>query len=378
MKVFFVFQTAFPGPGADTKRVICYAKGLAAQGVESEVLTISWKGDESEANGVEYKMMGHPHKNSQWSKISTYFYNLFCLLSYLKKHTAKSDIIYIYHNDLITGFVSKLFSRSRIIVRELCEIPYYNNIWKNRFKRWGELHFLFKHYKGIVAISDPLVQLANQYKGQNCKILKIPILVDFEPYENVIPVVQERPFLFHSGTRTEEKDGFLGILESIGLLKEKYGIELDLFCTGIEQNNSNIQDILDKYKVASQIKYLGFLNNLELIRWQKGAVLCVVNKNDTLQNQFCFATKIGEYLASGLLLITTTVGEAKRYFVHNESAVLIESGVPMLLADEIHRMMEDETLRKTIACNGVNIAREYFDYLNNGIVLADFFSNLNS
>lgn len=376
MKVFFVFQTAFPGPGADTKRVMCYAKGLAAQGVESEVLTLSWKGDANEADGIEYKMMGHPHKDSQWSKISTYFYNLFCLLSYLKKHTTKSDIIYVYHNDLFTGFISKVFSHSRIIVRELCEIPYYNCLWKNRLKRWIELHFLFKHYQGIVAISDSLAKLANQYKGERCKIIKIPILVDFKPYENVIPIIEERPYLFHSGTRTEDKDGFLGILESIGLLKEKYGVELDLFCTGKEQNNSDFQKILDKYKISSQIKYLGFLNNKELIRWQKGAVLCVVNKNDTLQNQYCFATKIGEYLASGLLLITTTVGEAKHYFVHNESAVLIEPGDPLLLADEIYRMMEDEPLRKTIALNGADIACEKFDYLKNGTTLTGFFLSL--
>lgn len=48
----------------------------------------------------------------------------------------------------------------------------------------------------------------------------------------------------------------------------------------------------------------------KLMEYTKGASLFIIYKNENIQNKYCFATKLGEYLLSGNPVITTDVGEA--------------------------------------------------------------------
>ena len=61
----------------------------------------------------------------------------------------------------------------------------------------------------------------------------------------------------------------------------------------------------------------------------------IINKRPNLQNRYCFATKLGEYLLTGKPVIISDVGEAKNYLKDGESAYIVDSGQPNLIAKKI-------------------------------------------
>ena len=60
--------------------------------------------------------------------------------------------------------------------------------------------------------------MANNYVNNKCKVIKVPILVEFDK-KRAIDLSEQttEKFIFHSGSITEKKDGFLGMLKAFAL-----------------------------------------------------------------------------------------------------------------------------------------------------------------
>ena len=376
MKVFFILDNAFPSNNPSAKRVKCYCKGLNYNNIDTEILTISHKGDPSESEALAYKMIGKGHNDTLLSKISVFFQNIIALKNYLKVASCEEDIIYLYSDGLMVGLLPILLGLKRKYVREMCEIPYYSDTLVARINRWIYLHMFFKQYDGVVAISTSLEQIANKYKNKKCKIIKIPILVDLSKYPNVTKNDDRSNIIFHSGSHTEAKDGFYGMIESIGLLKEKYNDIIHLYCTGKLPNNESYHRIIERYGLYNQIHYLGYISEEELLNWQETSFCFIINKYDSFQNQYCFATKLGEYLASERVVITTSVGEVVNYLKNGENSIIVDPGKPELIADSIHSLLLDNKNRIMLAHKGRILANEKFDCNKNGTILKDYLLKL--
>lgn len=376
MKVFFILDNAFPSNNPSAKRVKCYSKGLNYNNIDTEILTISHKGDPSESEDLAYKMIGKGHDDTLLSKICVFFQNIIALKKYLKIASCEEDIIYLYSDGLIVGLLPILLGLKRKYVREMCEIPYYSYKLIARINRWIYLHLFFKQYDGVVAISTSLEQIANKYKNKKCKVIKIPILVDFSKYQTVTQCDNSSNIIFHSGSHTEAKDGFYGMIESIGLLKEKYNDIVHLYCTGKEPNSESYLSIIKRFGLDNQIHYLGYISEKELLQWQETSFCFIINKYDSFQNKYCFATKLGEYLASERAVITTSIGEVIYYLKDGENAIIVEPGKPELIANSIHNLLIDNKNRQMLAHKGRILANEKFDCNKNGTILKDYLLKL--
>ena len=78
-----------------------------------------------------------------------------------------------------------------------------------------------------------MAELANRYKKARAQVLKIPIMVDFEKY--FLPDRSSEaqvPYIFHSGTLLEQKDGILGIVEAFGIASQKTPFPIKFISTG--------------------------------------------------------------------------------------------------------------------------------------------------
>ncbi|MFW5837369.1 MAG: glycosyltransferase family 4 protein, partial [Desulfovibrionaceae bacterium] len=67
-----------------------------------------------------------------------------------------------------------------------------------------------------------------------------------------------------------------------------------------------------------------------------------------------------EALACGASLATTDTGGSREYAVHERTALVSSPRNPEALADNVLRLLEDETLRSQLAAAGVRLARERF------------------
>lgn len=393
MKVFLITKEAFPNGMAASKRISCYAKGLISAGIECEVIIatrteIYGKPPKNKIpHGEFYRYIGN--KTERESTIITRkfndYLNIFKTLKYIVKNSTSEDVILNYlREDSLNGLIIKAAKKTGAkVVRDLCEYPYGTGkeSKKNKRMRAYFLKNIFPKFDGFICISQPLINLAIKYKSQNAKVIKVPIMIDQERIntEEFISSPIVVPYIFHSGTLYEQKDGILGAIEAFAIASQKIEFPIKYVLTGNLSKSPDrlkIENIIKKYDLQDKVVFTGFLETKDLVAYQDGCSMMIINKLDNQQNRYCFATKLGDYLLSEKPVITTNVGESSNYLVDDESAFIVEPGDCQLLANKIEQVFLDFDKSRLVAQKGRQIALSNFSYHIQGIKIASFFKSL--
>lgn len=397
MTVYLITKGHFPNGMASTNRIKCFAKAILSQGLTCRVLVYTRtevygkKPKNTIGKGVfeniPFQYMGGTPLRGSNPIIRKYHdtTDKIKLLIYLHKHLNKKDIVisFIGRDAKYVNQLIKITHRKGAkFVREICELPYGTGTESNYTieKRDYVLKNLIPQCDGIISISDALTSLCTPYKSKDCPIIKIPILVDYDHY-----YMEDRstetdiPYIFHSGTLYEQKDGILGMLEAFGKATQTLKKNIHFISTGTPNKSPHhldIERIIKKYQLEDKVTFTGYLNNEQLKDYLSKASLTIINKYPNQQNTYCFSTKLGEYLAAGKPVIITNVGEAMNWLNDGESAYIIEPNDTDLLARTIINAIENPEKRKTIGSNGQNVCMKSFDYNIYGKELNIFFQNI--
>lgn len=399
MKVYIVTREPFPNGMAGTNRIKCYAKAIQEQGIPCEVIIFvrsevygkSPKNTMREGiiEGISYKYIGAVplrHKNIFVRKINDVLDKI-KTMSYLSKHLQKDDIVFSYcgvYVRYINMIINLTHKRKAIFVRDLCELPYgTSKETKKKIKlRKYTLEKQFPKCDGFVAISETLAEIAVQYKNPCAQVLKVPILVDFEKYSMPDRSKEaEIPYIFHSGTLLEQKDGILGMIEAFGKALHKLPFPIRFVSTGKKEKSPHykaIDSIIEKYHLEDSVIFTGYLSEDDLRKYLSEASLVIINKYNTQQNKYCFSTKLGEYLAASKPVIITNVGEAMHWLTDNIDSYVVDAENVDALSDRIVDAFADEEKRYYIAHNGNELCKTCFNYRCYGGIFKDFFYKLSS
>lgn len=395
MKIHLITKQPFPNGMAATNRIKSYAKALKNEGIECIILIFKRTEINSRRNinvhgyyeGIPFKYMGTTtkrHKNLIVRKYNDYN-DYFKLKKYLKTELKSGDIVFAYCGDLIwssNDIINIVHSRKAKFVRDLCELPYgtKKETIITKCYRYYILKFIFPKIDGVIAISESLKKLANKYMSNPKGQLKIPIMVDFDEFETEdASVSSEIEYIFHSGTLYEQKDGILGMIEAFGIASQQMNQPIHFISTGTIEKSPHAKEIrllINKYNLNNKIFFKGYLNDCEKKECLSKATLVIINKYRTLQNEYCFSTKLGEYLAAAKPVIITNVGEAINWLKDRESAYIIEPGDTKCLAKTIIEVFNNPEERKHIALKGKEICKKNFDYRIWGRAMTIFFESL--
>lgn len=399
MNVYIITKQPFPHGMAATNRIICLAKAMVSQKIECKVLTFTRtevygkraRNTEREGffEGIEFQYMGKSplrDKNPIIRKLFD-FIDQISLLFYLLKKLKKNDIV-ISVNGQDVRFINFLIHithyKKAKFVRELCEIPYgTSKETKTTIKKRNyTLKKQFPLCDGIIAISDTLMFLAKKHISNNCHIIKIPILVDFEKY-----YIEDKsseasiPYIFHSGTLYEQKDGVLGMFEAFGKASNILSETIHFKSTGKPKESPQHHEILkiiNQYQISDKLTFVGYLFSEQIRDYLSKASLVILNKHPNQQNTYGFSTKLGEYLAAGKPVIITRVGEAMNWLKDGESAYIIEPNDTDLLTKTIVDAFSDPEKRKAIGKNGQKVCKDNFDFRNYGEKIGLFLQEISN
>lgn len=397
MKVYIITREPFPNGMAATNRIKCYAKALINIGIKCEVIVFTrtevygktpknlvGKGT---FEGIPFQYIGGTplrDKNVFVRKIKDYQDRL-KLVRFLAKKLKTDDIV-LWYCGVFVSFVNTIIDIVHIknakFVRDVCELPYGTSeeTIKSVKLRKKTLLKQFPKCDGFITISDALTNLVKKYQSSYAKVIKIPILVDFEKYD--LPDYSknsEIPYIFHSGTLYEQKDGILGMIEAFGIASQKLSYSIRFILTGKKESSPHfleINSLIEKYQLEDKIIFTGYLSDDELKEYLSKASLVIINKYKTQQNEYCFSTKLGEYLSAGKPVIITKVGEAMNWLTDGESAYFVESEDVLLLAEKIIHAFTDTEERCKIADRGKIVCKNSFDYHGYGPKLLDFFYSI--
>jgi hypothetical protein len=239
MRVYIVTSSAIPNGMASTKRIKCLARSISSANINVEVLIymrterfgVPPKNKEGRGifDGIPFSYIGGTPlraSNAIWRRFHDYA-DKNALLKYLEKNLQPRDIVFMYDGNQwkFSCRLAKLSHKcSAFYVKDLCEYPYGEDLEteerrKNRMKVFKKE---FPLIDALTPISTGLYEIAKQYTNQECKLLKVPILVDFDKYKlDDKSNEAEYPYIFHSGTLTEQKDGILGIFKAFGEVHKK-------------------------------------------------------------------------------------------------------------------------------------------------------------
>jgi len=396
MKVYIITTEPFPNGMAATTRIKCYAKALMSVNIACEVIITR----RTERYGTKPRNVEGINLNSDVpffyigrtplrasNVISRKYYDLYDerkLISFISNEMNTEDVIitYMREHTLVEKILKYAHLKGIKVVRDLCEYPFpnvkkYNNVEKLRKAYFDKV---FPKFNGIICISEALLNVALRFKGENAKLLKLPIMINEKNYDYslVEKKEEEHPYLFHGGTLYQQKDGILDVLEAFGKAKKSIPFPVKYLFTGsVDKSPESIEikKIIREYNLNDSVEFLGYLSDDSLKSYIKGAKGFIINKLDNLQNKHCFATKLAEYLLSGNPVITTNVGEAKYYLENSKSAILIESGNVELLTEKIIDLFMSE-YNCDIGENGKKVAISNFSAEKQGDSLKSFLSSL--
>lgn len=379
MRIIFILDNLYPNGRASSARVREYGKGFVANGAEtlvwmpaprqpyteSGVLNPHQRGVDE--NGVKYEYISGSSKRNknifvrQMQDFYGYTFTLFRILT--KCH--KGDYIVIYEGSTLWH---KLCVKVSHLIGAKCglelnELPYGVSLETEKTKKDRKvmLEKIFPKLDFILAISDSLFQMAEEYAPQ-AKIIKVPIMVEGQLEGANFPE-QTIPYIFHSGSLFEQKDGICGMLEAFGIACNKLDTPIEYILTGKLEDSPHageLKKIIDKYGIVDRVKFIGYLDLPTLRKYQKNCFLTIINKYDTQQNRYCFSTKLSEYLSFSRPVITTTVGEANNYLKDGVNAFIVEPHKPELIAEKIVYAIMHPKETETIGVEGHKLTMREF------------------
>lgn len=372
MRILIVTNYYHPSPSAASKRIANYVKALELEQNEVRVLTICLR-------------------SASWY-LDIILSFLLPFISFWKtmRFIKNIDVIYIYGFGWVSQWLILLAARSKQkkVGIEVCELPYSiigsrrDSILKFLYPVHHKflIFFVYRHIDGFIVISESLSEYVRKYKKSDAVVCKIPILVDYDYYQTDIPEPDcSKPFTLHAALINNHKDGIFYVYEALGKLISEKNINVHIYFTKNRispQDKRKIDEIVNKYKIDQFIHLLGDLDESALKSYQKYSSFVIINKVNSLQNRYNFSTKLGEYLALGVPIITTRVGEINNYLIDKESCIFVDCQDVELIVESIHLIMSDLELREKIIAKGKFIAKSQFDIRSNSRSINSFFLEL--
>ncbi|HNY26917.1 MAG TPA: glycosyltransferase [Candidatus Sumerlaeota bacterium] len=385
----------FPQGMANTKRVRLLARGLRENGVETSVLVIRaldrWDQPlnterEGVDRGVPYEYStGTPIRSrSFWGRrfqdIRGFIQSVWRL--WQLRRAGRLDAVFLYTLDYATVRWFSFWCRilGVPVILEVCEWPldvvsvHGGDLDKSR-------HFCMDAWKwvtGVVLISEALeekIREGTRNIGRVLPLCRIPILVDPAEYEGARAETNECVLLC-SGALAYRNITRM-IVRACGILRGR-GLSFKVRFTGraSESERAVLFEAADSEGITDRVEYVGFVSDEEVARLYRQATLLLAPLPDDPQSVTRFPTKLGEYLASGRPVVTTTIGEPGRYLQDGVTAFLIREGSAEALADKIGEAVSDPERAEAVGLAGQVLARTEFHYAVQGKRLAAFFQEV--
>jgi glycosyltransferase involved in cell wall biosynthesis len=119
---------------------------------------------------------------------------------------------------------------------------------------------------------------------------------------------------------------------------------------------------IKELRLTPVVEKRGFVPLAQVRSELEKANILVNIRRDGVWSRSGLSTKLSEYLASGRLVISSTVGDVGQYLKHDESALLVSSKcAPDEIAEVLGRALRSRDLRVRIGEKGRQVALTHFD-----------------
>jgi glycosyltransferase involved in cell wall biosynthesis len=381
MNFIFVSTGSYPDIHAAAIRQSVLAKGLVELGHSVRFLVLTpqehWEGKKNvNYHGVQFEEMNSYTGNN---KILRHYYYLRSVLKTKKilKQLAKEkkiDALVIFsmlsiHTIPVDFLIKKAKGFGIKVFHERTELPYVFDINKRMLDIY--LHKMLPRFDGIFVISDKLIGYIKQF---NPAVKKLLTVVDLSFFNTSKPSPYPFPYIGYCGTIGGNKDGVPILIEAFAKITTRFP-QVKLVLVGNNTNKAAIKettDAIDKYNLSDKVVFTGLVErDMMPIILCNASILVVAKPNNEL-NSGNFPIKIGEYLATGVPIVVTSVGEIPLFVKDGETGFLSEPDSADAFAMKMEEALADPERSKAIGQAGKKIATTLFDYKIQAGIMAGY------
>lgn len=397
-KIVILTSSPFPIGLAGTNRILSYCKGFLYNGIHPVVLcfrpTESYKkvfncSPAGNLNGIIFSYPGGTtiRVASFWGRKWNDIFALFSTFRLLLKELCKNNVLFFifYGNHIFTELLYILLTRlfHIKIFKEESENP---NIYFSgrkslvaQLSRWFFVNKFYRYYNGVLVMTHPLRDFFLEKGISEKKILVVPQTVDYERFEvkdynttNSLPY----DYIAYAGSLNQPKDGVFTLLESFSEISGRFSkIHLIIAGEGTQKEVKELLFLISKLKLSEKIHYIGRISSAEIPNFFCRAKLLVSCRPQSIQSDYGFPTKVVEYLACGIPVVTTTHGELVFYLEDRVNAFIANKADPNIIASKMLEVLQDYDFAMKVALKGKDLVREKFSFIKQTQKIIDFYAN---
>jgi glycosyltransferase involved in cell wall biosynthesis len=239
--------------------------------------------------------------------------------------------------------------------------------------------FLFNKYSwrmldGAFPISNYLTEKIKN-RNPELPLFKIPAMVDFEIFERIRPSAgtpDEKYFMYCGSIVYYEVIEF--VIKAFEMANGK-NFQLHLVISGNSKRKERLLNRIEESPKMDQIIIFEYLDYDVLVQKYIQASALLIPLRDTIQDKARLPHKIGEYTASGNVVITNRVGDIPFYFQHKVNALLAENYDVKEFANLMEFVIYFPEEAEKIGLAGHETGMKVFNYKIYGQQLQDFMEN---
>lgn len=247
------------------------------------------------------------------------------------------------------------------IVLELCEAPW--TLMDDR-RPWERVFSPLALTSGAITISGFLTSWANtEYasRQRDATVTEIPILVDVDEVRPSPRPHAQGAVLYAASSGYDDSLAF--VLEA---MRHVWKSESDcrLVVTGIAPDELGRHLSRQGFTSGEMALVVGVgrVSREALLRLYADASACLAPLFDDQRSRARFPTKIAEYAAAGRPIVTSSVGEVRRYLADGDTAFVAEPNHPVAFGGKIVEALSDPEKADAVGARARGLAEERFDY----------------
>jgi glycosyltransferase involved in cell wall biosynthesis len=237
---------------------------------------------------------------------------------------------------------------------------------------------IYRMFDGIIAISTYLEEYFSTRIRKGARILRIPILVDTEQ-------IKPGKYPATSGRRRIVYVGALGhpgevssLIQAFSMVAGKHsGWNLQIIGDAPGTDILiRMRKMAEDLSLSERVEFTGTVSREELPAYLgEAGVLALLRSSGTF-SKAGLPTKLGEYLATGMPVVVTSVGDIPLYLEDRVSAYMVPPDNPEAFAQKLDEVLSNYDQALQVGRRGREVAIRKFDYRSNCRKIVEFVEEL--
>jgi glycosyltransferase involved in cell wall biosynthesis len=398
VKILMNFNPFFTS-SASANRWLTLIEGLKALNAELVILIVGSYQSKSEQEqieksscikGIEFKYLTTKIVGSIWQRryynyVGKYFQFIKIKYSIREELFSFDGIVWAENDMSIWKSIATIPNKSFILIGEMSEfldIHHYNkgNELQRRVGDAKQAYFektYINKLDGFVLMTKSLLAHYSIFHNHP-PLLHLPMTVDLDRFDKELPVPNnfEQPYIAFVGVMNDAKDGVNILIDAFFKIHTQFPEHKVYLVGGWNYDTPNHQKLIKAYSLQDKILWKGEFPRDEIPAIIKNAALLALPRPDSKQARGGFPTKLGEYLATGVPVCATTVGEIPDYLKDNESVYFAEPGSVESYSNAMIRALSDSVKANKIGQQGKRVAESSFNKNIQSKILHNFLKQL--